>query len=78
MAECELFCISRGWQNKSITLSYIFTAFRYISTTYQYICVTWRFAYAASRLFLVPENNENLFENYTLKHKWCVSTDTTE
>lgn len=69
MAECALCCIFGGWQNKSITLSYIFTAFRYISTTYQYICVTWRFAYAASRLFLVPGNGENLFENGTLKHK---------
>jgi hypothetical protein len=76
MAECELFCISGGWQNKSTTLSYISKTFRYVSTTQQYSSVTWRFAYAASRLFLVPGNGENLFENGTLKHKWYVNTDT--
>ena len=69
MAECELFCISGGWQNKSTTSNYISTTFHYISTTSQHISMTWRFAYAASRLFLVPGNNENLFENYTMKHK---------
>ena len=38
--------------------------------------MTGRFAYAASRLFLLPGNGENLFENGTLKHKWYVNTDT--
>ena len=76
MAECELFCISGGWWDNSTTWIYISTTFRYVSTTSQHISMTWRFAYAASRLFLVPRNNENLFENCTLKHKWYVNTDT--
>ena len=29
MAECELFCISGGWQNKSTTSNYISKTFRY-------------------------------------------------
>ena len=78
MAECALCCNSMGWQNKSTTSNYISKTFRYVSTTQQYISMTGRFAYAASRLFLVPGNNGNLFENCTLKHKWCVSTDTSE
>ena len=75
MAECALFCILVGWQNKSTTSNYISKTFCYISTTLQYISMTGRFAYAASRLFLVPGNGENLFENCTLKHKWYVNTD---
>ena len=75
MAECVLFCIFGGWQNKSTTSKYISTTFHYISTTSQHISMTWRFAYAASRLFLLPGNGENLFENGTLKHKWYVNTD---
>lgn len=62
MAECALCCNSMGWQNKSTTLNYISMTFCYISTTQQYISMTGRFAYAASRLFLVPGNGENLFE----------------
>ena len=76
MAECALFCVLVGWQNKSTTSNYISKTFRYVSTTQQYIFMTGRFAYAASRLFLVPGNGVNLFENGTLKHKWYVNTDT--
>jgi hypothetical protein len=51
-----------GWQNKSTTSNYISKTFRYVSTTQQYISMTGRFAYAASRLFLVPGNGDNLLK----------------